>query len=279
MNTIIRQYIIEEIYFALTTSTKRILNTVHYLKFWTKFRGIKGLIVFEQSDFDNNKNITQYLRNEGIPCKILSSNVTVYEERYLELFRMAWNNQHINDAYRKRKEIQWFAVGDDDTVWFINNLLYTLQQYNSSDSIYLGDVSDKILQVSLHGSFFAYGGGGVMLSRPLALLFAQNTEECKRFKKGGDARIGQCVTEVLNRSLTKNNHFHQMDHIGDITGIMESGVDGLVTLHHMFSIWKPFPDGHGDKLNETMYLLDLAYKAFNRHFWHTKSSDADLTTF
>jgi hypothetical protein len=266
MNNTVRKYVTQEIYFSLTTNTKRILHTIHYLKFWAKRTGIRCLIVFEHKDLMNNKNIIKYLLQEGIPCQIQSSNVTDFLKRYFELFRMAWNNEYINKTSTKEKEIQWFAVGDDDTVWFINNLLHTLQQYNSSKSIYLGDVSDRTRQIVHHGGFFAYGGGGVLLSRPLALLFAKKTQECRRFGAGGDARIGKCVTVVLNTSLTKNNHFHQMDHAGDITGVMESGIDGLVTLHHMFSTWKPFPKEHTDKLNETMYLLEVAYRTFDKRF-------------
>jgi hypothetical protein len=212
-------------------------------------------------------NVTDYLAREGIPCKIQTSNVTRYEERYLELFHLAWNNQKTNGALPERKRIQWFAIGDDDTLWFINNLLHTLRQYNSSNKIYLGDVSDAVSQIARHGDSFAYGGGDILLSRPLALLFAQHFQLCGRsIYIGGDGMIGRCVYQVSNVSLTKNKNFHQMDHSGDITGIFESGIDGLVSLHHMQSWWKPFPDGHNDKLNETMYLLELAYKTFDRDF-------------
>jgi hypothetical protein len=236
VNNTIQIYAIEEIYFVLGTNTKRILNTIHYLKFWAKLTGIKCLIVFE--------------------------------ERYFELFHSAWHNQESNEMHTGRKQVQWFAVGDDDSVWFVNNLLHTLQQYNSTNSVYLGDISDKTRQISRHGDFFAYGGGGILLSRPLALLFAQHIQECKRFihESARDAMIGKCVTEVLKVNLTKNKNFHQMDHIGDMTGLFESGIDGLVTVHHMFSIWKPFPDGHSNKTNETMYLLELAYTTFRKTF-------------
>ncbi|CAF4295710.1 unnamed protein product, partial [Adineta steineri] len=153
--------------------------------------------------------------HEGILCKIQSSNTIRYEERYLELFRIAWNNQVIN----RGKINQWFAVGDDDTVWFINNMLRVLQQYNSSSTIYLGGISDKTSQVQRHGVYFAYGGGGIILSRPLALLFSTYTEKCKQYLSmfGGDEMIGKCVTEILKVRLTKSNKFHQMDHRGDMT--------------------------------------------------------------
>jgi hypothetical protein len=199
---------------------------------------------------------------------VQTSNVTRFEERYFELLYLAWNNQEKNDIDKKNKRVQWFAVGDDDTVWFIENLLYTLQHYNSSNVIYLGDISDKTVQIAHHRDYYAYGGGGVLLSRPLVLRFSQHTQECKRFTNmfAGDAMIGKCVTAVLKVNLTRNSNFHQMDHGGDNSGILESGVDGLVSLHHMFCIWKPFFDEHADKINETMYLLELAYNTFKKTF-------------
>ncbi|CAF3969746.1 unnamed protein product, partial [Adineta steineri] len=56
-------------------------------------------------------------------------------------------------------------------------------------------VSDKISQVQRHGVYFAYGGGGIVLSRPLALLFSTYTKKCKQYLNmfGGDEMIGKCV--------------------------------------------------------------------------------------
>ncbi|CAF3497360.1 unnamed protein product [Rotaria sp. Silwood1] len=182
---------------------------------------------------------------------------------------MAWNNQEIKENMQTtRKNIEWFAVGDDDTVWFVNNLLHTLQPYNSSKLMYIGDISDRKSQVKYHGAYYAYGGGGVLLSRPLTILFAQHTQECKRFLNlyGGDEMIGKCITEVLKVKLTRNKNFHQMDSSGDLTGYLESGIDGLVSLHHMFSLWKPFPNDHTNNINETTNLLQLAYIIFDRNF-------------
>ncbi|CAF1611582.1 unnamed protein product [Rotaria sp. Silwood1] len=166
------------------------------------------------------------------------------------------------------KAIQWFAFGDDDTIWFLNNLLQTLQQYNVSNSIYLGNISDKLGAVQYHGTYYAYGGGGFVLSRPLALRAVQHNKDCQRFTNmcGGDEMIGKCITEVLKINLTRNNHFHQMDHDGDMDGYLESGIEGLVSLHHIFSYWEPFPEEYTTHPHETMYLLKLAYQTFGNHF-------------
>jgi hypothetical protein len=268
MNNSIHQYTIEEMFFAVTTNTKRIFRTIHYLKFWAKYPGINCLIVFEEMDFMNYKNITEYLLYEGISCEVQTSAIRRYEERYYELFCRAWNTQEAESGNRDRKKVQWFVVGDDDTIWFVNNLLRTLGYYNSSESIYLGNISDKKSQIKRHGTFYAYGGAGILLSRPLAFLFVQHRQKCKRFLHiyPGDEMIGKCVTEELKINLTKNYNFHQMDHRGDMTGLLESGIDGLVSLHHMFTLWKPFPNAHINKSNETMHRLNIAYITFDKYF-------------
>jgi hypothetical protein len=58
-----------------------------------------------------------------------------------------------------------------------------------------------------------------------------------------------------------------MDHHGDMTGFLESGIDGLVSLHHMFSWWRPFTDGNSDQINETMHRFELAYGIFDIEFF------------
>jgi hypothetical protein len=267
-NNTIHSYAIDEIYILLTSNSRRIHHSKHFIKFWAKYPGVKCLIVFEEHDFKNNKNISKYLANEGIPCRVQPSNVTRFEERYLHLVHHAWTNRDKDDGYVDIEKIKWFAVGDDDTVWFINNLLYTLQQYNSLNKIYLGDYSDRTASIHRHGSYYAYGGGGILFSQPLAIQFAKHVHKCKQFLNmyGGDEMIGKCVTQVLNINLTRNSNFHQMDNGGDVTGLLESGLDRLVTLHHMFYLWRPFPDEHSNKLNDTIHLLELAYKTFDEKF-------------
>ncbi|CAF5018685.1 unnamed protein product, partial [Rotaria sp. Silwood1] len=137
------QYDIEQIYFTFTTNTGRIRETIHQVKFWATRLGIRCLIIFESKDLQSKNYIKRYLKNEGISCKIKTSNVTRYEERYLELIQQAWYSLN-KSSYTNMKTIQWFAFGDDDTIWFLNTLLQLLEYYNASNSIYLGNISDKL---------------------------------------------------------------------------------------------------------------------------------------
>jgi hypothetical protein len=258
------KYSIENIYFLITTNTDRIHFTINFIKFWSKIAHINCLIVFEENDYVRKGSIRYFLKNHALPCQIKTSNITRYEERYFQLIDFGWNLIKNN-----KKSIQWFAISDDDTIWFIDNLLKTLEQYNSSKLIYLGNLSDKNDTVYRHGSYYAYGGAGILLTKPLVSLFSKSFQVCrKRFVHmfGGDEMIGKCLTQILKVNLTINKHFHQMDHEGDMEGYFQSGMEGLVTLHHMFSLWEPFPSEHIENEIEILKLIEIAYQRLNSDY-------------
>ncbi|CAF0934527.1 unnamed protein product [Adineta ricciae] len=265
---ITNEYSLEDIIFILTTHTKRIFTTIDYVKFWATHPGINCLIVFHEKDFMNYTNITDFLLQQGVLCEIQTSPVERFEQRYFELFYDGWKKQESDSHQNERRRIQWFAVGDDDTIWFVNNLLHVLRQHNSTDKIYLGNISTKRLQIKKHGAYYAYGGAGIVFSRSLALSYVQHRQQCERFyyTYGGDEMIGKCVVEELGVNLTRDHHFHQMDHLGNMLGLMESGMDGLVTLHHVFKSWRPFSDVQIDLVSETMRRFNIAYSTFDKSF-------------
>ena len=81
--------------------------------------------------------------------------------------------------------------------------------------------------------------------------------------------IGKCITQLLKINLTINKHFYQMDHEGDIYGYLQSGLHGLVSLHHMFSLWEPFPEEHTRNEKEIIDIIQLAYQTFDYYFLKT----------
>jgi hypothetical protein len=261
------KYNIEEIYFLLTTNTKRIRRTINFIKFWSKSSNVKCLIVFEEKDFLGSEGIKEYIQSNEISCQIKTSNIKRYEERDFQLVQLAWNDiKKLN----KSKNISWFAIGDDDTIWFINNLLKTLEEYNSSKLIYLGNISDRNESIQRHGNDYAYGGGGILLSKPLIQLINQYYQQCQKLffnLLGGDQILGKCITQLLNINLTINKHFHQIDLQGNIQGFLQSGINGLVTLHHMFSLWEPFPEEHFKYEKDILNTIQLAYYTFHQLFF------------
>lgn len=256
----VKKYTIDNIYFLLTTNSQRIRYTINFLRFWLTSPTINCLILFEEKDFNHRQWIRSHFENNQISCRIEQSNIQRFEERYFQLIDYASNllREH------NHSNIEWIAIGDDDTLWFIDNLLEILQQYNSSNIIYLGNTSDRNETIENHGNYYAYGGGGILLSKTLILHIANSSQLClKKYKSmfGGDEIIGKCLTEFFKINLTLNEHFHQLDHAGDLEGFFQSGINGLVSLHHLFTLWEPFPIEH---LNEEVDILNLISTAYRK---------------
>ncbi|MCI40355.1 fringe-related family protein, partial [Trifolium medium] len=59
-------------------------------------------------------------------------------------------------------------MGDDDTVFFTDNLITVLSKYDHNQMYYIGGNSESVEQDVIHFYTMAYGGGGFAISYPLA---------------------------------------------------------------------------------------------------------------
>lgn len=251
-------YNLDEIFFALTSNSERMLDTIHEVKFWSQHPSIECLITFDERDLRMHGRIQQWIRDQGVRCRFRNSTIKRFEERYFELLIQSWNIIQTESL-----QTQWLALCDDDTLWFVGNLLHLLEEYNASELIYLGNISDRLESVQYHGDHFAYGGSGILLSRPLHRLLVRSWDQCHRNYSslyGGDEMVGQCVVEVLKVNLTRNPHFHQFDHEGDLRGYLQSGINGIVAFHHLFALWEPYPPRHSRNESQLMSYLAQAYE-------------------
>ncbi|KAL7746954.1 hypothetical protein RI367_007666 [Sorochytrium milnesiophthora] len=111
------------------------------------------------------------------------------------------------------KDVQWFLLGDDDTLWLPDNLLELLNKYDPTQPWYLGSVSENPRFRDIFGTHFAYGGGGVAVSRALMEKIVPLHDEClERYKDvfGGDGRLGECI-QYAGHHLTHEPGFNQFD--------------------------------------------------------------------
>ena len=253
-------YRLDEIFVALTSNTQRILDTIHEIQFWSQDPSIRCLITFDERDLRYHLDVHQWLKDRGVRCQILNSTAKRFEERYFHLLVQSWNLIESQSL-----AIRWLALSDDDTLWFMSNLLHLLREYNASELIYLGNISDRLESIQYHGDHFGYGGGGILLSRPLHARLVQSWNECRdKYSDlyGGDEMVGKCLVENLKINLTRNMHFHQFDHQGDLRGYLQSGINGVVALHHLFSSWEPFPVQH---VRNESHLIALLRSAYDEH--------------
>ncbi|KAL3509648.1 hypothetical protein ACH5RR_029049 [Cinchona calisaya] len=132
--------------------------------------------------------------------------------------------------------VKWFVFGDDDTVFFPENLVKTLSKYDDSLWYYIGTNSENFQQNKEFSFDMAFGGAGFAISYPLANVLAKHLDSClDRYPHlyGSDGRIYACLAE-LGVTLTHEPGFHQMDVRGNIFGLLATHpIRPLVSLHHL----------------------------------------------
>lgn len=103
-------------------------------------------------------------------------------------------------------------MGDDDTVFFADNLVSVLASYDHREMYYVGGNSESVEQDAMHAYDMAFGGGGFAISRPLAARLVNLLDGClDRYFRfyGSDQRIWACLSE-LGVPLTRHRGFHQV---------------------------------------------------------------------
>ena len=107
---------------------------------------------------------------------------------------------------------RWFVMGDDDTIFVVENLVRVLAKYDHNEMYYIGSVSESHLQNIYFSYGMAYGGGGFAISYPLAMAVEEMQDECiERYPElyGSDDRMHACMAEI-GVPLTKEVGFHQV---------------------------------------------------------------------
>ncbi|XP_062210731.1 uncharacterized protein LOC133912151 [Phragmites australis] len=145
-----------------------------------------------------------------------------------------------------RDVVRWFVMGDDDTVFFPDNLVAVLRKYDHEEMYYVGAPSESVEQNVMHSYGMAFGGGGFAVSYPAAAELARSIDGCLdryRWFYGSDQRVQACLSE-LGVPLTREPGFHQVDIRGDAYGMLAAHpMAPLVSLHHLDHIQPISPQG------------------------------------
>ncbi|CAK8541719.1 unnamed protein product [Lathyrus sativus] len=158
------------------------------------------------------------------------------------------------------ENVRWFVMGDDDTVFFQENLITVLSKYDHNQLYYIGGNSESVEQNVVHFYTMGYGGGGFAISYPLAAELVMILDGCiDRYADyyGSDQKIQSCISEI-GVQITKEPGFHQVDVHGNPYGLLSPHpVAPLVSLHHLDYVDPMFPDM--DRI-EALQKLVTAYK-------------------
>ncbi|KAF9674698.1 hypothetical protein SADUNF_Sadunf10G0153900 [Salix dunnii] len=180
----------------------------------------------------------------------------------------------ISDSVKLRlPDVRWFVMGDDDTVYYIDNLVSVLSRYDHNQMWYIGGNSESVEQDVMHSYDMAFGGGGFALSYPLAERLVSILDGCLDryyYFYGSDQRIWACISEI-GVPITRERGFHQFDIRGSAYGLLAAHpLAPLVSLHHLDALEPLFPN-HNHK--ESLKSIHQAYQAdppriFQQTFCH-----------
>ncbi|GER40787.1 hypothetical protein STAS_17467 [Striga asiatica] len=159
----------------------------------------------------------------------------------------------------KEDDFRWVVMGDDDSIFFVDNMVDVLSKYDHERYYYLGGNSESIVSNYLFLFDQAFGGGGIILSRKLAKALARDMASCLKryvFLNSADNTTRACIADI-GANLSPNNGNHQVDLRGDISGVLSShSLSPLLSLHHFDKVGPIFPNM--DRHLSTRHLMKAA---------------------
>ncbi|KAI3461125.1 hypothetical protein Pfo_017788 [Paulownia fortunei] len=166
----------------------------------------------------------------------------------------------ILEVFREDHEnVRWLVMGDDDSIFFLDNIVDVLAQYDHTKYYYMGGHSEFILSNYWFSFSQGFGGAGFILSYPLAKALAEDMENClRRYRhlNAADLTTMSCIADI-GVSLTPLKGIHQIDLHGDISGFLSSHPKfPLMSLHHFDMVSPIFPSM--DRLQSTRHLMKAA---------------------
>lgn len=201
---------ISHIVFGIAGSARTWKDRKHYSQFWWKPNITRGFVWLDE---ESDQNSTSWpdasppyrVSSDWKKFKFTSSQSAVRISRVVvDSFRVGLPN------------VRWFVMGDDDTIFFTENLVTVLAKYDHREMYYIGGISESVEQNVMHAYDMAFGGGGFAISSPLAAELVRIMDGClNRYFNfyGSDQRVWACVGE-LGVSLTIERGFHQVFYFG-----------------------------------------------------------------
>ncbi|XP_024031318.1 uncharacterized protein LOC21406983 [Morus notabilis] len=232
---------IKHVVFGIAASSSLWSQRKNYIKLWYRPRSMRGVVWMDGAVESNGDDA------KSLPPVRISSDTSSFPYANKQGHRSALRiSRIVSETLRLGlKNVRWFVMGDDDTVFVTDNLVRILRKYDHNQMYYIGSLSESHLQNIFFSYGMAYGGGGFAISFPLAKALAKMQDRCiHRYPGlyGSDDRMQACMAE-LGVPLTKEVGFHQYDVYGNLFGLLAAHpVTPLVSLHHLDIVEPIFPN-------------------------------------
>lgn len=119
----------------------------------------------------------------------------------------------IMEVFRMRHEgVRWVVMGDDDTMFLVDNMVEILAKYDHTKYYYFGGHSDFIYSNYLFSFNQGFGGAGLIFSYPLAEALANDIYGClnrHHYSNSADFITMHCIAD-LGVNLSPLKGFHQV---------------------------------------------------------------------
>ncbi|KAI0502065.1 hypothetical protein KFK09_017011 [Dendrobium nobile] len=198
-----------------------------YSEVWWRPSEMRGYVWLDEAPIETNWSAA------SPPWRVLAAGT----DRYAGHSAAARMARIATDMYGLGMEgVRWFVMGDDDTVFFPENLVAVLGKYDHEQIYYIGAPSESVEQDEIHSYGMAFGGGGFAISYAAAAALYGVIDGCLEryaYFYGSDQRVHACFSE-LGVPLTREPGFHQVDLRRDVYGMLAAHpVAPLVSLHHI----------------------------------------------
>ncbi|KAI7998470.1 hypothetical protein LOK49_LG10G02007 [Camellia lanceoleosa] len=242
--------------FGLGGTTKTWNHRRHYSESWWKRNITSGFVWLDENPSDNNLTWP----DTSPPYRVSSDTSKFkYTNWYGSQFavRIA---RIVKESFELELEnVRCFVMGDDDTVFFTENLVNVLGKYDYNEMYYVGGNSESVEQYVIHSYGMACGGGGLAVSYGLAVELVTVLDGCiDRYAEmyGSDQKIGGLYEQDWCAC-----HQRAWFSSGDPYGLLAAHPAApLVSLHHLDYVQPMFPGlTQIDSLNKLVqaYNLDL----------------------
>ncbi|KAF8039868.1 hypothetical protein BT93_B2165 [Corymbia citriodora subsp. variegata] len=242
---------LKHIVFGIAASSNLWEKRKEYIKLWWRPKETRGVVWLDKR--------IRTRRNEPLPDIRISGDTSKFKYTNRQGQRSALRiSRVISETLRLgMKDVRWFVMGDDDTVFIVDNVVRILSKYDHTQFYYVGSSSESHVQNIYFSYAMAYGGGGFAISYPLAVELAKMQDKCiQRYPGlyGSDDRMQACMAE-LGVPLTKEPGFHQYDVYGDLLGLLGAHpITPLVSIHHLDVVEPVFP--HMTRVRALQHLFE-----------------------
>lgn len=197
---------LKHIVFGIAASADLWEKRKEYIKLWWRPGETRGVVWLDRK--------VEITKGEPLPDIWVSEDTSSFNYTHPQGKRSALRiSRVVSETLRLgMKDVRWFVMGDDDTVFVVDNVVRILSKYDHNQYYYIGSSSESHIQNIFFSYAMAYGGGGFAISYPLALELEKMQDRCiQRYPGlyGSDDRIQACMAE-LGVPLTKEVGFHQV---------------------------------------------------------------------